>query len=90
MDINRILADLKAQREQLDRAIEALQASGRDGRVGERRRRKHNISAAGRRRLSLMMKRRWAERRKQKASGRVTRKPVNKAVAKPVIKQDTA
>ena len=87
MNIERILADLKAQRDQLDRAIEALSGTTMNGRGGGRRG-KHKISAAGRRRLSLMMKRRWAERRKQNASAR--RKPVSRAVAKPATKQETA
>jgi hypothetical protein len=68
MDINGALEQLKAKRAQLERAIEALSDTTMDvhgqGRRGKRR--KHNISPAGRRRLSLMMKRRWAERRKAK------------------------
>ena len=66
--IDRILADLKAERNRLDQAIAALEGSGgaRGGRTaasGPRRRR--HMSADARRRISEMMKKRWAERKRR-------------------------
>jgi hypothetical protein len=74
MDIQNILNDLKRERDRLDRAIMALEGPG----VGPRRRgrpvgsvnsattrpRRH-MSAAARKRISEMMKQRWAERKKK-------------------------
>ena len=69
MDRDQILQQLKAERDRLTRAIEALdghntyktaQAVSSRGKTSSRK----GISAAGRRRLSQLMKKRWAERRK--------------------------
>ena len=71
-----ILAALKSERDRLDRAILALE--GGNGRRGPRRRavalgvaavrvrRRRRMSAAARRKISEMMKKRWAERKKGK------------------------
>lgn len=76
MDIQSILADLKRERQRLDTAITALEGSGprRRGRpagsgkstVGRPagRPRRH-MSAAARKRISEMMKQRWAERKRK-------------------------
>lgn len=76
MDIQNILAQLKRERERLDAAIAALEGSGprRRGRpagsgassssASARRPRRH-MSAAARKRISEMMKRRWAERKRK-------------------------
>src|SRR5581483_1862936 len=68
----RILDELKAERDRLDDAIQALETAssnslGRAARVSGngRRKRTHRLTPAGRRRLSEMMKKRWAERRKK-------------------------
>ena len=73
MTIERILADLKEERDRLNQAISALEGQGaRGGRRatsagGPRRRRR--MSPDARRRISEMMKKRWAERkRKAKAA----------------------
>jgi hypothetical protein len=72
LDVNRILAELKAERDRIDQAITSIENIGapraRRGRppgVPSRRRRKHRLTPEGRRRLSEMMKKRWAERRKK-------------------------
>ena len=73
MDIERIVADLKKEKERIDRAIEALQKVGSSGGVGKTsgsvstvsNKQKRGLTPAGRRRLSLKMKKRWAERRKK-------------------------
>ena len=73
MDLERIVADLTKERERIDRAIEALEEAGSPAGVGKRsgsgstvsNKKKRGLTPAGRRRLSLLMKRRWAERRKK-------------------------
>ena len=68
MDIQQILSDLKSERDRIDAAIQALEG-GRKGRgpgrpagSGKRRR---TMSPAARKRISEMMKLRWAERKKK-------------------------
>ena len=68
MEIERILSDLKSERDRIDSAIRALEG-GRAGRgpgrpVGSGRRRR-TMSPAARKRISEMMKLRWAERKKK-------------------------
>ena len=76
MDIARIVADLKQERERISRAIAALEGSAST--IGEKEvsspaqggpasegNKRGGITAEGRRRLSLAMKKRWAERRKK-------------------------
>jgi 50S ribosomal subunit-associated GTPase HflX len=71
MDIGRILAELKNERDRLDCAIAAIQGinSSGPGRRGpgarNKRRGRRRMSAAARRRISEMMKQRWAERKKR-------------------------
>jgi len=63
-----ILEQLTEERDRLTRAIEAL--GGKAGRVSGAkpgRRGKGGISAAGRKRLSELMKKRWAERKRKAA-----------------------
>jgi hypothetical protein len=78
MDIHNILADLRSERERLDRAISALEGLGSQARrrgrpagsghaaaaAGPKRKRRH-MSAASRKRISEMMKQRWAERKRK-------------------------
>ena len=75
MDIQNILGDLKRERERIDRAIAALEGLGsarRRGRpVGSKsaaKRPRRHMSAAARRRISEMMKQRWAERKRKAKS----------------------
>ena len=76
LDLQRIVADLKKERDRLIRAVAALVGSGsRRGAkkggarapqgAGAKRRKSGGITPEGRRRLSLAMKKRWAERRKK-------------------------
>jgi hypothetical protein len=77
LDVAKIVSDLKSERDRLGRAIEALEGMGPRQRAmkmtasvaavssatpGKKRGR---LTAAGRKRLSEAMKRRWAERRKK-------------------------
>lgn len=78
MDTRRILAELRAERNRLGQAITAIEGISSDGAVSRparqstsnhaakpQRRRRRRLTAAGRKRLSEMMKQRWAERRKK-------------------------
>ena len=81
MDIQKIVGDLKKEREQLDRAITALEGihsapGASNGRAASKQvastqvastngTRRGRLTAEGRKRLSEAMKRRWAERRKR-------------------------
>ena len=76
MDLDRIVADLKQERDRLTQAIAALEGSGSPqvarkmsgatprppALKGSKR---GGLTPAGRKRLSLAMKKRWAERRKK-------------------------
>jgi hypothetical protein len=77
LEIDKIVADLKKERDRIVSAIAAL-VSGGSAATGKRRgrkpgpkastttgRRSGGISKEGRKRLSELMKKRWAERRKK-------------------------
>ena len=57
MDIERIVSELKSERDRLDNAIAALEGSPKASAHGRRRR---HMSAAARARISKAMKARWA------------------------------
>jgi hypothetical protein len=73
MDIQQILSDLKNERDRIDAAIRALEGGksgrgpGRPAGSGSGRKRR-TMSAAARKRISEMMKLRWAERKKKAKS----------------------
>jgi hypothetical protein len=69
MNVTTILADLRNERTRIEKAIAAIESinspNGRRGRLAgptsaPKRRRRH-LSAAARRKLSLLMKKRWAQ-----------------------------
>jgi hypothetical protein len=72
LDLDKIIAELKREREKIGRAIAALlegaavRSKGTTRKAG--RKRQGGITAEGRRRLSLAMKQRWADRRAKKTS----------------------
>jgi hypothetical protein len=75
LNITEIVSHLKAERTRIDDAISALEGFPSDGtakRVRTRRsggqQKARRLSAAGRKRISDMMKKRWAERRKKAAA----------------------
>jgi hypothetical protein len=77
MDIQQILADLRSERDRIDAAIRALEGTGRFGRgpgrpvgSGKGGKKRRTMSPAARKRISEMMKLRWAERKKKKAKGK--------------------
>ncbi len=76
MTLQQIVAELTAERDQLDKAIAAvnnISAQPRRGRplkneqIATKPKRHRRLSAAGRRRISEAAKRRWAKRRKKAA-----------------------
>jgi hypothetical protein len=78
MDVGTMISDLRSEAERISRAIAALAGLGTSGpgrkrgttasRKGPSKKRKRGgLTAAGRKRLSMLMKKRWAER-KQKGS----------------------
>jgi hypothetical protein len=96
MDTKQILTDLRAELNRIDRAIAVLE--GLDGAgtpsvtapgaqpAPAKARNRRRMSPAGRKRISMMMKARWAARRKQAARPASTkagaRKPMSAAVKK--------
>ena len=68
MDINRILADLKSERDRLERAIAALEGGSSHSGNGRRGRRGPRVmSPEARRRISEAMRKKWAERKRKSA-----------------------
>jgi hypothetical protein len=78
LEIDKIVADLKKERDRLVKAISALVGVGGAAPTGKKRgrkpgpktaapkrKRRGGISKEGRKRLSELMKKRWAERRKK-------------------------
>ncbi len=78
MDLNRIITELKTESDRIGRAIAALledakvAVSSTGRRAAAPKRRRGGITAAGRRRLSQAMKRRWAERPMGKTTGKAS------------------
>jgi len=69
MDTQQIIAELEGERDRLEQAISALRGSmnGRRGPgagPGRGRRGRRRLTAAAKRRISEMMKKRWAERKR--------------------------
>jgi hypothetical protein len=68
LDIDSIVSDLKSEMDRISRAISllvggAVKATSPKGAKTSKRGRKRGLTAAGRRALSIAMKKRWAERR---------------------------
>ena len=72
MNLEEILSELRSERDRLDQAISALEGgrkrAGRKPGPKPGGRRKRRLTPEGRRRLSEMMKKRWADRRKGRAA----------------------
>jgi len=68
MDIQNIVSALRDEKDRLEQAIAALEGGNgrRRGRLGNGRRgrRRRKLSAAAKKRISEMMKKRWAERKR--------------------------
>ncbi len=86
MNLQQIVNELRNERDRIDRAISSLQVGLSDGRRRRGRPAKltkpaGGITAAGRKRLSEAMKRRWAERRRKGA------KAATSSISKPTKKR---
>ena len=68
MDTQQIISELESERDRLEQAISALRGSmsGRRGvsAIGSGRRGRRRLSAAAKKRISEMMKKRWADRKR--------------------------
>ena len=79
LDTQEIVKELKAERNRLDKAIVALDGANDTGATvatdepaskgAHIPKKRHGMSAEGRKRLSMLMKKRWAERRKKSSAG---------------------
>jgi hypothetical protein len=78
LDLERIIADLKQERDRLSRAIAELEGTNArrtdkkssvltPGRPVTKGKKRGGMSAEGRWRISLAMKKRWAERKKKES-----------------------
>lgn len=72
MEIQGIVTELRAERDRLERAIDALSGSGGRHsanalRTNGMRRPRRRLSAAAKRRISAVMKKTWAERKRKGA-----------------------
>lgn len=81
MDLRQIVAELKMERDRLSRAIVLLE-TGAVEKIARRvatpaKTRKGGMSAAGRKRISEAMKRRWAERRRRSGGAVKSAAPVS-------------
>jgi len=85
MNLQSVVEELEKERDRIDRAIAALAEITRNGTGSTRKSRprattrafarrpratRSHLTAAGRKRLSQLMKQRWAERRRKTSSGR--------------------
>jgi hypothetical protein len=79
LEIEKIVAELKGERERLNQAIVALEGlspraaakrSPVPNPVTRRKKKRNRLTPEGRKRLSELMKKRWAERRKKGGKGR--------------------
>lgn len=79
LDTGRIVAELKRERDRLSQAIAALDGQGPKAaarmsvgpnRATRSKTKGDRLTPAGRKRLSDMMKKRWAEKRKKGSKGR--------------------
>ena len=95
MDIQRIVAELKAERDQLDRVISAIggiKSTGarRDHKaaaavsVPQRRGRRSRMSAAARRKLSRLLKQRWAQGKMKRAKASKPVRRMSRAARKKI------
>jgi hypothetical protein len=79
VNIAAIVSDLKSERTRIDRAITALEGMSANGTTSSHApkqakpavaQKSGGLTAAGRKRLSELMKKRWAERRKKATAKR--------------------
>jgi len=90
MDFNEILTELHAERARIDRAIAAIEglnsagrrSAGRPPRSTATRRKRGRMSVAARRKLSRLLKQRWAKgKMKPRANAKTSSKPLHMSQA---------
>ena len=92
MDTNRILAELRAERDHIDQAISAIEAVsspeprrvGRPPKVAQKARRRGRMSAAARRKMSRLMKQRWAQGKMKRAKASKPVRRMSRAARKKI------
>ncbi len=92
MDTNRILAELRAERDRIDQAISSLEAVsstghrrvGRPPRTARKVRRRGSMSAAARRKMSRLMKQRWAQGKMKPAKASKPARRMSRAARKKI------
>jgi hypothetical protein len=90
MDTNRILAELRAERDRIDQAISAIEAVnstgrprvGRPPKAARKARRRGRMSAAARRKLSRLLKQRWAQGKMKPAKASKPARRMSRAARK--------
>jgi hypothetical protein len=92
MEINSILAELRAERDRIDGAITALEAVSSTGRRRAGRlpkaaaipRRRGRMSAAARKKLSRLLKQRWAQGKMKRAKASKPARRMSRAARKKI------
>jgi len=92
METNRILGELRAERDRIDRAISALEAVnstgrrrvGRPPKAARKVRRRGRMSAAARRKLSRLLKQRWAQGKMKQAKALKPARRMSRAARKKI------
>ncbi len=90
MNIAPILAELKSERDQLDRAISALEHVAGTGNRASRPRTRGRISAAGLARIRAAQKARWAKVRGQKKVAPIQKAKAGKRTMSPSARRKIA
>ena len=92
MDINTILAELRAELDRIDQAISAIEAVsstgrhrvGRPPKAARKARRRGGMSAAARRKLSRLLKQRWAQGKMKRAKASKPVRRMSRAARKKI------
>ena len=92
MDTNRILVELRAERDRIERAIAAIEGLnstarrrvGRPPRAAAIPRRRGHMSAAARRKLSRLLKQRWAQGKMKPAKASKPARRMSRAARKKI------
>jgi hypothetical protein len=90
LDLDRIISELESERNRISRAIALLENESRNGtrkaavhmKTATSKERSGGLTAAGRKRLSQAMKKRWAERTASTGTSRKSAAPVRTATQK--------
>jgi hypothetical protein len=92
MDMNRILAELRAERDRINQAISAIESVnstgrrrvGRPPKAARKARQRGRMSAAARRKLSRLLKQRWAQGKMKRAQAPKPARGMSRAARKKI------